>query len=52
VAEVTIAGVIQIVVLACLLTGTTALLGGYMAKVYQGERVALSGMVAPIERLG
>jgi K+-transporting ATPase ATPase A chain len=33
------------------LTAVTPLIGGYMAKVYQGERVALSRVLGPIERL-
>ena len=46
----TFAGWLQIVVLVVLLTALTPLLGGYMARVYQGERVALSVIVAPVER--
>ncbi len=46
----TLTGWIQIVVLVAALTGLTPLLGGYMARVYQGERVALTRFVAPIER--
>jgi potassium-transporting ATPase potassium-binding subunit len=45
----TFAGWLQVVVLVVLLTGLTPLLGGYMARVYQGERVALSVIVAPVE---
>jgi K+-transporting ATPase ATPase A chain len=47
----TIAGWLQIVVLVVVLTGLTPLLGGYMARVYRGERVALSVIVAPVEGL-
>jgi K+-transporting ATPase ATPase A chain len=47
----TIAGWLQIVVLVVVLTGLTPLLGGYMARVYRGERVALSVIVAPVEAL-
>ena len=45
----TIAGWLQVVVLVVLLTALTPLLGGFMAHVYQGERVALSVIVAPVE---
>jgi potassium-transporting ATPase potassium-binding subunit len=47
----TLAGWIQIVALVAVLTALTPLLGGFMAKVYQGERVVLSGLLQPIERL-
>jgi potassium-transporting ATPase potassium-binding subunit len=47
----TVTGWIQIVVFVAVLTGTTVVLGGYMARVYQGERVALTSIVGPIERL-
>lgn len=47
----TIAGWIQILALVVVLTGLTPLLGGYMARVYQGERVALSRVLHPIERI-
>jgi len=46
----TVTGWIQIVVLVALLTGLTPLLGGYMARVYQGERVALARLLGPVER--
>ncbi|HYB28153.1 MAG TPA: potassium-transporting ATPase subunit KdpA [Solirubrobacteraceae bacterium] len=46
----TLTGWIQIVVLVAVLTGLTPLLGGYMARVYQGDRVALTALVSPIER--
>ena len=45
----TFAGWLQIVVLVVLLTALTPLLGGYMARVYQGEHVALSAIFAPVE---
>lgn len=38
----TLTGWIQIVVVLAVLTGLTPLLGGYMARVYQGNRVALT----------
>ena len=47
----TVAGWVQLVALVALLTAATPLLGGYMARVYQGRRVALSGVLGPIERL-
>lgn len=46
----TITGWLQIVVLVVVLTGLTPLLGGYMARVYQGERVALSVIFGSVER--
>jgi potassium-transporting ATPase potassium-binding subunit len=45
----TVTGWIQIVTLIVVLTGLTALVGGYMARVYQGERVLLAGLLAPVE---
>src|SRR6202042_2505259 len=48
--EMTITGWLQIVVLVVVLTGLTPLLGGYMARVYQGERVALSVIFGSVER--
>jgi K+-transporting ATPase ATPase A chain len=47
----TIAGWIQIVALIAVLTALTPLMGGYMSKVYQGHGTALSGILAPIERI-
>jgi potassium-transporting ATPase potassium-binding subunit len=47
----TIAGWLQLVVLVGLLTVSAAVLGRYMAHVYQGERVALERIVGPVERL-
>ncbi|MGA2320978.1 MAG: potassium-transporting ATPase subunit KdpA [Solirubrobacteraceae bacterium] len=47
----TVAGWTQILALVVVLTALTPVLGGYMAKVYQGERVALSGLLGPIERI-
>jgi K+-transporting ATPase ATPase A chain len=46
----TATGWIQILALVAVLSGVTPLLGGYMAKVYQSERVALSGVLGPVER--
>jgi K+-transporting ATPase ATPase A chain len=41
----------QIVVFLLVLTALVPLLGGYIAKVFQGERVVLSPVLGPIERL-
>lgn len=46
----TIAGWAQIVIFVVVLTALTPVLGGYMARVYQGEPVALSPMIRPLER--
>ena len=46
----TLTGWIQIAVLIAVLTGLTALVGGYMARVYLGERVGLAMIVGPVER--
>ncbi|MGO9750035.1 MAG: potassium-transporting ATPase subunit KdpA, partial [Solirubrobacteraceae bacterium] len=46
----TVTGWLQIAALVLVLTALTPLLGGYMARVYQGERVALTAMVGPVER--
>ena len=47
----TITGWIQIIVLVGVLTGLTPLLGGYMARVYQGELVTLTAVFGPVERV-
>ena len=44
-------GWLQIVFYLVVLTALTPLLGGYMARVYQGERVALDRVLGPVERL-
>jgi potassium-transporting ATPase potassium-binding subunit len=46
----TITGWVQIAALVAVLTVLTPLLGGYMARVYQGERVALTPILGPVER--
>jgi K+-transporting ATPase ATPase A chain len=46
----TVAGWLEILALVSVLTALTWLLGGYMARVYQGERVLLTALVAPIAR--
>jgi potassium-transporting ATPase potassium-binding subunit len=48
----TITGWVQIAALVAVLTVLTPLLGGYMARVYQGERVALTPILGPVERFG
>jgi K+-transporting ATPase ATPase A chain len=47
----TVAGWAQIVLFIVVLTAVTPLLGGYMARVYDGQRVMLSPLAAPLERL-
>jgi potassium-transporting ATPase potassium-binding subunit len=44
-------GWLQVVVFLAVLTALTPLLGGYMARVYAGEWVFLTPIIAPIERL-
>jgi potassium-transporting ATPase potassium-binding subunit len=46
-----VSGWVQILVLVAVLTGLTPLLGGYMARVYMGERVALTAVLGPLERI-
>jgi potassium-transporting ATPase potassium-binding subunit len=41
---------IQILALVAVLTGLTPVLGGYMARVYQGDRVALTNIFGPVEQ--
>jgi potassium-transporting ATPase potassium-binding subunit len=47
----TVDGWLQILFLAAVLTVLTPLLGGYMARVYQGQRVALTTVLGPVEQL-
>jgi K+-transporting ATPase ATPase A chain len=44
-------GWLQIVIFLAVLTAIVPLLGTYMAKVFSGERVFLTPVVAPLERL-
>jgi K+-transporting ATPase ATPase A chain len=44
-------GWLQIALFLAVLLALTPLLGGYMARVYTGERVFLSPVVGPLERL-
>jgi potassium-transporting ATPase potassium-binding subunit len=46
----TVSGWIELVVLVLVLTGLKPIVGGYMARVYQGERVLLTRVVVPGER--
>ncbi|HWT95525.1 MAG TPA: potassium-transporting ATPase subunit KdpA [Solirubrobacteraceae bacterium] len=46
----TAAGWIQIAVFVAVLTALTPLLGGYLARVLQGEPVALDRVLGPVER--
>ncbi len=43
-------GWLQILVFGVVLTALVPLLGGYIARVFQGERVFLSPVVGPVER--
>jgi K+-transporting ATPase ATPase A chain len=47
---VTASGWFQIVLLLVVLTGVTPLLGGYIHRVFAGERVLLTRVVGPLER--
>jgi K+-transporting ATPase ATPase A chain len=48
---VTAQGWLQIAIYVAVLTALVPLLGGYMARVYQNQRVFLSPVVGPLERL-
>jgi K+-transporting ATPase ATPase A chain len=48
---VTAQGWLQIAIYIAVLTALTPLLGGYMARVYRGERVLLTPVLGPFERL-
>lgn len=47
----TVAGWIEIVVFLAVLTALTPVLGAFMARVYADERVFLTPVLAPVERL-
>jgi K+-transporting ATPase ATPase A chain len=47
----TLSGWLQIVVFAGLVVGLSVPLGGYLAKVFAGERTLLSPLLQPVERL-
>jgi K+-transporting ATPase ATPase A chain len=44
-------GWLQIAIYVALLTALTPVIGGYMARVFRGERVLLTPVIAPLERL-
>jgi potassium-transporting ATPase potassium-binding subunit len=46
----TLGGWIELLVLVLVLTGLTPVVGGYMARVYQGDRVLLTRVLVPAER--
>ena len=46
----TVLEVVQLLLYLIILVLTTPLLGGYMAKVFEGERTFLSPVFEPIER--
>src|SRR5260370_38751490 len=46
----TLIGLVQILIFIALVAAVAPFLGGYMARVFQGERVFLSPVVHPIER--
>jgi K+-transporting ATPase ATPase A chain len=48
---VTVQGWLQIAIYFAVLTALTPLLGGYMARVYGNERLLLSPVLGPLERL-
>ena len=47
----TVQGWLQIAVFFAVLTALTPLLGGYMARVFGGERVFLTPVIGPLERV-
>ena len=47
----TVQGWLQIAIYFAVLTALTPLLGGYMARVYRNERVFLTPVLGPLERL-
>jgi potassium-transporting ATPase potassium-binding subunit len=46
----TVQGWLQIAVFFAVLTAVTPLIGGYMARVFSGERVLLTPVLGPVER--
>src|SRR5215207_8399194 len=46
-----LAGWLQIALFLVVLTALTPAIGGYMARVYSGDRVVLTRVVWPLERL-
>jgi len=47
----TVQGWLQILVFFAVLTALTPLIGGYMARVFTGERVFLTPVIGPLDRL-
>jgi len=47
----TVQGWLQILVFFAVLTALTPLVGGYMARVFTGERVFLTPVMGPLDRL-
>ena len=47
----TIQGLVQIAAFLALLVAAVPVLGGYMARVFNGERVLLDPLLKPVERL-
>ena len=47
----TVAGWLEIALFLALLTALTPIVGGYIARVFRGERVLLSPVLAPVERV-
>jgi K+-transporting ATPase ATPase A chain len=43
-------GILQIVLYGAIIVALTPLVGGYMARVFSGERVALDRILGPVER--
>ena len=46
----TLQGWLQIAAFLVVLTALTPVIGGYMARVYAGETVALARVLGPLER--
>ena len=47
----TVQGWLQIAIFFAVLTALTPVIGGYMARVFGGERVLLTPVLGPVERL-
>src|SRR5512144_1342875 len=43
-------GILQIVLYGAIIVACTPLVGGYMARVFTGERVMLARLLGPVER--
>ncbi|HKS62285.1 MAG TPA: potassium-transporting ATPase subunit KdpA, partial [Xanthobacteraceae bacterium] len=46
----TVIGWLQILLFCAIVVALTPLLGGYMTRVFNGERTVLSGVLQPVER--